>query len=337
MPRSRAPLFPHLVLALVLVPFAGCGGAHAQVDVSASASVPEAPPVPMRAPESLLPPAAPIVFRVDFAALRESERYSVVRGWLGDSEGASELADVVDRTEEIWGALIPGPNGRMLPLVVARGRYSPEDERRIFASAEPAQVVDTRARFTIHHHSGAAASHAGAHTALVGDHTIVIGDRAAVEGALELQESGDGPGPSDPVVTAAMERIGFRQLGAGIAMRITEAVYANLELPPMLYSSLESASAGLTLDDALHGVAAVRTSNAFVAGTLVTLARSQLAEASREPRVEALGLAPLLSGITLASEGPEAWVRLELSGAELEGFASSLSAAFGAGPDAGAP
>ncbi len=318
---------PFLLLALVAL--VGCGGAQASVEVSASVGAPAPPPpVPMRAPETLLPAAAPVVVRVDLAALRNSPHFGAVHDGLravADGDDVTTMLSLADRTDEIWGAVVPGQNRPMAMVIVARGRYTPEDARQIVAAANPPATPGQRGAFTIYTHGEAAFS-------LIGDHTIVIGVRSAVEGALDLQASGDGTGPTDSAVLSGMERIGFRQAGAAVSARITEEIYAELELPPILQSSIESASAAVAIDDGVHGAVIVRTSSSFVAGTLIALGRTQLAEARREPQIEALGLAPLLNGITLASEGPEATARLEVSGPDVAALVSSLSAMFGGSP-----
>jgi hypothetical protein len=312
---------PFLLLALTAL-FA-CGGPGADAETAASIEPPAPPPVPMRALESLLPPSAPVVFRVDLAALRRSAHFAAARDWVGavdSSEDAAALLALADRTDEVWGAMVMDGT-ELVPILVARGSYTAEDERRIVDAAEPPATPSVRGGFTVHYRSAEAFT-------LIGDHTIAIGERGAVEGAIDLQESGAGTGPTDAIVTSGMERVSFRAASAAASMRVTEWMYGQLELPAMLSSTLEGASAALTIDDGLHGLAVVRTSNSFVAAALATLGRNQLAEVRRRPEIEMLGLGSLLSGITLSSEGPEAWARIEVSGDDLGALLASLAAAF---------
>ncbi len=320
-----------LALPFLLV-LAACGGSQPEPETAASIEVPAPPPVPERALETLLPPTAPAVFRVDLAALRRSPYYEVAHDWLArvaDEDGREILA-LADRTDEIWGAAVDDGEGDMEVVLAARGSYTAEDEARIAQSADPPATPGLRAGFTVYYRSREA-------FARVGDHTIVIGDRASVDLALDLQESGAGTGPTDAAVTAGMERIGFRQAGVAGAMRITEAIYTSLELPPIMYSSLESAAFSVNADTGVHGAALVRTSNALVAMGLVSIARNQLAEVRREPEIEMLGLRPLLDGITLANEGPEAWARLEVAAADVEAMLAGIARMLGGGDAASAP
>ncbi|MBC7171673.1 MAG: hypothetical protein H5U40_04570 [Polyangiaceae bacterium] len=283
--------------------------------------------MPMRAPETLLPADAPVVFRGNLEALRASPHYSAVDAWLRSLAGANPqhaeaLISLLERTDEVWGALVTTGAGEIRPVVIARGRFTRDDARRIIESADPPATPAMRAGVTLHYRGDEAFS-------LVGDHTMIIGARGAVEGALDLQESGNGTGPTDPVVTSAMDRIGFRQAALGLSARVTESIYQELQLPSMLYSSLESASFAVNVDDAVHGAFRVRTSSSMVAATLVALGRGQLAEARRQPEIAALGLSALFDGLTLSSEGQEAWARLELAGADVASIVGSITALFG--------
>jgi hypothetical protein len=161
---------------------------------------------------------------------------------------------------------------------------------------------------------------------------MVIGQRAAVEGVLDRQESGDGSGPTDPVVTAAMDRVGFGQAGIAGSMRVTEAIVRDLEVPAMLSSSLESAAFALTLDEGLRAAVVVKASSTFVAVALATLGRGQIGELARSPEVVALGLQTFVSAIAITSEGNEAWARVELTPPDVEALAASVSRILGAEP-----
>ncbi len=317
----------YFLVALGLVAAAaGCGGA--QTTVETAASVPPAPPPPpVRALEKLLPAGAEGVARLDLAGLRQGASYAlaegVVKAMAAEDDAQPEpYLDLLGRTDETWAALVATQDGRHVPVFVARGRYREGDERAFFSGASEAPGVVQHGEFTVFTMGDGA-------LAIVGTHTLIVGLVEHVEAALDLQVSGEGSGPTDPALVSAMERIGLREATfAGVA-RATEYLLGALSVPPMFQSALESGAFEVTVGERVSAAVNVRTTSGMVAATLVTLVRGQLAELRTDPSVAGLGLAPLFAGLSVANEGQDAWIRLDLAAADVEALARSLGAAFG--------
>ncbi len=302
-----------LTCVLCCVLAAACGSSAPEGPTTPEAAVEAPPPAPL----ALLPSDTFAVLRLDLVALRASPYYPTITGWLDEAETSAEQAGqatgalsmvraTLDRADEVVVGFVPtAQSDRPDPLVVARGRFSEEELRRIVGSSNvPDAPVRSEQRrgFTVHVGADAAG-------AQIGEHTWLVGAEQHVDAMLGRYASGGGPLASD-ALRAMAERVELESATASFAMEVLpevrEQMRRRLRSPIDGVEEARRVGARLAVSDGIDLLALADMQSPEAASELAGRARALLGDYAGNIVVRMMGVGAVLESTTVDTEGASA-------------------------------